>query len=497
MSQILIADDDFPVLTLVEHAFVEAGHQVLITTHPREVTELLAKNPIDAVILDVVMPDLTGWDLLGEIRARPRWRSLPVLLLSGLADTEDRVRGLKAGADDYVSKPFDPVELVARVERLIDRRTGGVGLEGNLEDFAPGDVTQNLTQGTKTGCLRITGNSRLVEVHFLRGRIIRAVAGGLRGIDAILALLGMSSGHFVFETTPEMALESHDTDSDLQVNSIFLQAAWLEDELLRRQAMVPALDQCLVVQKASLGEVPEEFAELPFVSVYQEIQRAPGVDVQHLMSLELAAPSRIILTLVLMIEQGVVGLVAAGAGAPTGAERFGAAGSEDQASTGSEDPIGDLVAACQQRGYTSETLHLLVLFQPAAWEDLLRLVEAMPDQLLSEERSRLLEELRQRGSGTVRLAHDQVSILLNLKPLRGSGKLQGGALLTLAAGVILWLTEDLGTDVQSLYEDAISQRSVGAVLMPKSTRTSAPDSGQWRIFTEVPSSMQGLVKFLL
>lgn len=118
MAKLLVSDDDAQVLELVRLILTSAGHEVVATSDPREVQPLAAANRPDAIILDVLMP-VSGFEILSELRVDPQTATVPILFLSGLGEGSDRVRGLREGADDYLVKPFEPAELVLRVERLI------------------------------------------------------------------------------------------------------------------------------------------------------------------------------------------------------------------------------------------------------------------------------------------------------------------------------------------------------------------------------------------
>ncbi len=118
MAKLLVSDDDAQILELVSLILRSSGHQVVATGDPRQVHPLAAASRPDAIILDVLMP-VSGFEILSELRGDPRTAGVPILFLSGLSEGSDRVRGLREGADDYLVKPFEPAELVLRVERLI------------------------------------------------------------------------------------------------------------------------------------------------------------------------------------------------------------------------------------------------------------------------------------------------------------------------------------------------------------------------------------------
>lgn len=122
MAKVLVSDDDPQILKLVGVVLERAGHEVISTSSPKDVLRLAPAASLDAIVLDVVMPEVSGYELLEELRENPLTADIPILFLSGLGAAADRVRGLSEGADDYLVKPFEPDELVLRVERLITWR---------------------------------------------------------------------------------------------------------------------------------------------------------------------------------------------------------------------------------------------------------------------------------------------------------------------------------------------------------------------------------------
>ncbi len=116
MYRILVADDDPDILTVVEAVLESEGHDVQTTEDPFQVIALLEESPFDLVILDVMMPGLTGWYLLHQIRQNPALAWIPVLMLTALESSFSRER---AGPDDFLTKPFQPADLALRVNVAI------------------------------------------------------------------------------------------------------------------------------------------------------------------------------------------------------------------------------------------------------------------------------------------------------------------------------------------------------------------------------------------
>jgi len=123
MSRILVVDDDPHIREVVCFALEKAGHAVTCVGSGEAALAALEQSAVDAVVLDVVLPEMDGLDVVRRLRARGDDHP-PVLFLSSRDDEVDRVLGLELGGDDYLTKPFSPRELVARVKALLRRARG-------------------------------------------------------------------------------------------------------------------------------------------------------------------------------------------------------------------------------------------------------------------------------------------------------------------------------------------------------------------------------------
>jgi len=140
--RILVVDDEPRILNFLKVKLESSGYRALTATSGREALELAASEQPDLVVLDVMMPGLDGFETLRQLRAGS---SVPVIILSAREASDDKVKGLKLGADDYLAKPFSPDELVARIEsvrrRLLpddERRAAAV--------ITLGDITVDLNR---------------------------------------------------------------------------------------------------------------------------------------------------------------------------------------------------------------------------------------------------------------------------------------------------------------------------------------------------------------
>ena len=121
MPRILVVEDDTDIAELIAHYLTGAGHTVERLTSGRDVLPRLRREPVDLVILDIMLPGLDGLRICDAMRADPATAAIPVIMLTARGEEADRISGLEQGADDYVTKPFSPKELTARVDALLRR----------------------------------------------------------------------------------------------------------------------------------------------------------------------------------------------------------------------------------------------------------------------------------------------------------------------------------------------------------------------------------------
>src|SRR5687768_9813434 len=120
-ASVLVVDDEPDISALVAYHLARAGYRVrTVASGPEALTAIAADAP-DLVVLDLMLPGMSGLEVLGEIRRRPELEHLAVILLTAMREESDRVEGLSLGADDYVAKPFSPQEIVLRVAAVLRR----------------------------------------------------------------------------------------------------------------------------------------------------------------------------------------------------------------------------------------------------------------------------------------------------------------------------------------------------------------------------------------
>ena len=137
MAQKLLLVDDEPGLREAVQAYLEdSGFEVNVAPNAKQGWELLQTTLPDLVITDIMMPQVDGYQFLKQMREDPRFKALPVVFLTARGMTSDRILGYQAGCDVYISKPFDPDELVAIVQNLLQRRAAQNSEEGDETGMA-------------------------------------------------------------------------------------------------------------------------------------------------------------------------------------------------------------------------------------------------------------------------------------------------------------------------------------------------------------------------
>lgn len=312
--RILVIDDAADIRLFVSAVLEGAGHQVLTAEDPMKGISLLSVADVDALILDVMMPRFTGFELLEILRRDARTRLLPVLLLSSLSETKERVRGMKLGATDFLPKPFDPEELVVRVERMVTHRAVSPGgVVGDLDETGLIRVVQGLQQEEKSGVLRLVGFSRRGWIELKEGALVGARFGLLAGAEAIFSMLSLSNGRFSFEPSTEEEIRTADDSDVFHLPQLAIKAAQLEDELGRYREDLPAENAGLfVVGALSTGVHPAR--DLPFSEIYERIDTLPGVTLEELGSHEFVSSIKLRLAVAVLARAAVIEAVIEGGG---------------------------------------------------------------------------------------------------------------------------------------------------------------------------------------
>ncbi len=495
-ARILVVDDD-PVIRQLIAATLESGNlEAVACGRPEEAVELARAQGVDAVVLDLMMPGMSGFEVLGQFRNDPFLGHTPILILSAKTAGEDRAEGLRAGADDYMAKPFDPAELLIRVERLATGRGGkpDVILAGELGGLAAGDILQQVLASGMNGVLHIGGRPPgWVAVH--EGAIRAAACGSLEGEPALLVLLDRREGRFRFLKSDEAGAAGGDGVT-LGLQGALMQLAWLEDELERHRAFLPGPDVPLVREMD--GPALESECER-LEDVLSWFEERSGATLRQLEEAGVMAPQQARLAVAMAVSEGLLTV------GNTEAGRTGM-GTEGEVA-GPSEAIDGLCTLLESRsvvgGRAPGVVHVLVAVAPTRWEPFVdEFIGGFPDDLLGRSVDQVLAELRTSGSASLRVRCSGQTLLLHVHRLGGLSALRARAFLTLAAFIVLApsVTPSQGEEEFLGALDQVAGRGDTEIIVVPST-DGLPEDVQLpegsRIASRIPESLEALLETLL
>jgi two-component system, OmpR family, alkaline phosphatase synthesis response regulator PhoP len=172
---ILVAEDDADIANLIAHYVHKAGWRAHIAASGTEALRHAREGPTDLLVLDVMLPGMSGLDVCRALRAEASTSQLPIIMVTARAEETDRIAGLDIGADDYIAKPFSPNELVARI-RAVMRRTARSD-DGDQSPLRVGSIVMDLSRHTVTDDgseVKLTAKEFLLLQYLLehRGRVL-------------------------------------------------------------------------------------------------------------------------------------------------------------------------------------------------------------------------------------------------------------------------------------------------------------------------------------
>ena len=155
MDKVLMIDDDIELTVLVDEFLGPQKYEVIAKHTPEEGLNYLEKNKVDIIILDIMLPDMDGFQVLRKIR---EGLSIPIIMLTARGDVTDRIVGLELGADDYLSKPFEPRELLARIQSILRRSHSVAAIVDHVEfkDLSIDKIRQEVSLDGKAISLSTT-----------------------------------------------------------------------------------------------------------------------------------------------------------------------------------------------------------------------------------------------------------------------------------------------------------------------------------------------------
>lgn len=297
--RVLIADDEAMARSALADYLMLTGYEVIAASDGREAVEKAQRYRPDVVLLDVQMPLSDGFEALAALREDPVLTDVPVLLLTSLSRTNLKVRALDLGADDYIVKPFDRAELVARVRRALRRsaryRELAGTLQGDLANVSLPELLQTLELGRRTG--RLTFPDLQAEILVERGHFRAARWLAREGTEVLVRLMLIPRGSFRMSFEDPSPLDG-DTPPGIPIQEVILECAKTIDETRRGTSGDVPWDA--LVEPASAGTL-----NLPLVTPLPPGPVSVGELVARIAT-DLPAAARIVAT---ALEDGAVRLV--------------------------------------------------------------------------------------------------------------------------------------------------------------------------------------------
>jgi len=231
---------------MVRDAFEKEGFRVIEAPSGEEALKIAWQKHPDLIIADIKMPGIDGWEVCSQLRKHPYTSFVPFIFLTEKTEVSDRIKGLEMGADDYITKPFIPEELVARAraifnrilkreeEKLIKSR----GLSGSTQMMDLADLLQLFALNTKTGILKVVSDKgELGRIGFVEGRLTRVELGKIKGVKALRRMLRWSGAHF--EVEPFLNEKEPGSEFIGRIEEFLLSARKEEDELKKLGKELP------------------------------------------------------------------------------------------------------------------------------------------------------------------------------------------------------------------------------------------------------------------
>lgn len=153
-NNILVVDDEEHILELLRFNLANEGYNVLTATSGEQAVEICAKHTPDLVLLDVMLPNLDGFETCKKLKTLHKTQLLPIIMITAKNEEEEKIKGLEIGADDYITKPFSVKELIARVKAMLRRTSTNVSSSSDTSRIIAGDLkidisTYEVLQGNK------------------------------------------------------------------------------------------------------------------------------------------------------------------------------------------------------------------------------------------------------------------------------------------------------------------------------------------------------------
>jgi putative two-component system response regulator len=258
---ILIVDDEVRNIELQKAYLEPCNYKILAASNGEEALKVVTKNNIDLILLDVMMPDKNGFAVTKHLKSHEKTRDIPVILVTSLSDTKDRVKGIEAGCDDFISKPVDPSELLARVRSL-------------LKVKAYNDHMRNYEQELETEVARRTKelNAALVMIEETALETIQRLAAAAECRDQYTGSHILRMSRYAEAIAKKMGLESGFVKAMLCASSMHdIGKIGIPDKILMKPGKLDAKEWAIMQQHSIIGAKLLHGSKQDYLKLAEEI----------------------------------------------------------------------------------------------------------------------------------------------------------------------------------------------------------------------------------
>ncbi len=261
-KKVLIVEDDPTSVTFLERILTKNGFFVVSAENGKAALEKISADPPDIILSDIIMPEMDGFELFNCLLQSEESADIPFVFLSVVTDPREQLKGLRMGAGEYLTKPLNGKELLATIEKVMDKAekfkagTREVDFGGSLSQVGLSEVIQVLEINEKNGELVLARANRepIGHIYLRKGKIIHAVSGALEGEEAFYDLMHHHKGYFTFHSREISAPET----ISQQNMSLLFEASRLSDEAKAIYSRIKNPDATLRLKSSKIPETTDE-----------------------------------------------------------------------------------------------------------------------------------------------------------------------------------------------------------------------------------------------
>ena len=307
-KKILIVDDDPTIIKFIAPLFAKKNYEPMKAEDGKEALQKINKETPDLIISDIMMPKMDGFELYRRLRNDPKTAAIPFIFLSAKDDPIDQLKGLRMGAEEYLTKPFDAIQLFVTIKNIfenVDKAKSSmerVDFSGNLAEINLEDVVQLVEMNQKTGELVFTTYDEAIigSVFFKNGKLVNAATKSLKGEEAFYELTIHKEGYVKFYSKEINA----PTIISNPTMAMLFEAARMSDEAQTLYTILKDIGTRLIIKSGKIPPDKENKENVCFSKILKMIRE--NKTVREIINCNEMSRPRIENTLVELLNTGAV-----------------------------------------------------------------------------------------------------------------------------------------------------------------------------------------------